>query len=128
MKILHRDFDIAVSKIKGFEKLENNLARDVDTCKLIRFIVLLDETQYTVNSDGSPEMTQEAQKEYDEFTSNIRRALMCHEKINILDEGYGMDVDELEWHITGYVMNAEGIIGIMEIDTYVRTDDPDESV
>ena len=128
MKILNRDYEINVNEVKGFEKLREEQTSNIDKCKLIRCTVVLDETQYTVNKEGCPEMTQASQKEYDELVFSLRQRFLQNE-ISILDEGYGVDEDELEWHITGCVINNEdkiSILGIIEIDTCVRTEDPDE--
>ncbi len=127
IKILKRDYDVTVDKIKGIEKLNQDRLEDFDRCKLSRYIVVLDGAGYTMNSDGDPEMTEAAQKEYDEFVSKIRQELV-REEIQILDEGYGADEDELEWHITACVMEDTNneIAGIMEIDTCVRTDEEAE--
>ena len=92
---------------------------------MTRIITVLDETRFTINEDGDPEMTQAAQEEYDEFVSDIRQKIMRNE-ITILDEGYGEDEDELEWHITCCIMNpaAKNGIGIIwEIDTCVRAEE-----
>jgi hypothetical protein len=72
-------------------------------------------------------MTKVAQEEYDDFISKIRQKIM-DDGISILDEGYGVDEDELDWHITGYVMNPETegkVAGIIEFDTCVRTEEND---
>ncbi len=124
MKILKRDYDVAVNKIKGIEILESEYMEDTHKGKLSRFIVVLDETGYSINADGEPEMTEDAQREYDEFVTQIRKK-MDREEIRILDEGYGTGEDELEWHITACVIDdMGGILGdILEIDVCVRTDE-----
>ena len=127
MRILNRDYDVATDKIKGIEKLELEQMEKIDKCKLTRQIVILDEERYTINAEGDPEMTQAAQEEYDGFVSKIRQTFM-RDKLRILDEGYGADEDELEWHITAcFIDDAKNeIVGIMEIDTCVRTDEESE--
>ena len=124
MKILEREYDITVSDIKGYEKLAPEQSEGVDNCKLMRYIAVLDKTQYTINDDGIPEMTKAAQEEYDDFVAKIRHMILSNDMI-ILDEGYGVNDDELEWHVSCYVMNDEDneIIGIMEIDTCVRAEE-----
>ena len=128
MKILNRDYEIDASQAKGFEKLRKDQTVNIEKCKLMRCTVVLDESQYRVNEEGCPEMTQASQKEYDEFVFSLRQRFI-HDEIMILDEGYGEDEDELEWHITGCVTSKEdkgAILGIIEIDTCVRTEDLDE--
>ena len=126
MHILKRDYDVEIDKIKGIEKLERDQLKKIDKCKLTREIVVLDETGYTINADGNPEMTQESQEEYNEFISKIRQEL-SRKDTKILDEGYGIGEDELEWHITACFMDPDiGIVGIIEIDTCVRTDEKSE--
>ncbi len=124
MKILKRDYDVAVNKIKGIEKLESEYMEDTHMGKLSRFIVVLDETGYKINADGEPEMKEDAQREYDEFVAKIREK-MDREEFRILDEGYGTGEDELEWHISAYVLDEmENIKGdILEIDICVRIDE-----
>ncbi len=126
MKILQRDYNkLDVSKIKGIEKLENVKSVIIDDSILTRFIVVLDDKQYCVNADGEPEMTQDAQKEYDDFVAKIRQMYM-RDEITVIDEGYGANEDELEWHITGGVIDPEDethFIGIYETDTCVRTEE-----
>ncbi len=126
MKILQRDYNkLDVSKIKGIEKLENAETVIIDDSILTRFIVVLDDSQYYVNADGEPEMTKDAQKEYDEFVAQIRQTYM-RDEITVIDEGYGANEDELEWHITGGVIDPEDethFIGIYETDTCVRTEE-----
>ncbi len=128
MHILKRDYDVTTDKIKGIEKLNPEQVKIIDKCKLSREIVVLDETRYILNDDGEPVMTRDAQKEYDEFVSHIRETLI-REDTKVLDEGYGVGEDELEWHITACVMdNTDSeVVGIMEIDTCVRTDDNPKS-
>jgi len=95
---------------------------------LFRFIVVLDESQYIINNEGYPEMTRTAQEEYDGFVTKIRERMIKH-NIKILDEGYGLEEDELEWHITAWYINPEDeqiIDCIVEFDTCVRTEEPDE--
>ena len=121
MEILKREYTVEANKIKGYEKLEQDQVSEIKDGNLFRFIVVLDDTRYTINEEGDPEMTKDAQEEYDDFISKIRQKIM-DDGINILDEGYGADEDELEWHITGYVLNpkAEGkIAGLIEFDTCV---------
>ena len=128
MKILKREYDVALSEIKGVNKLGKDQVENTDGCKLTRFVILLDETRYTINEDGNPEMTQAAQQEYDEFIDKIRQEMMRGE-IKIIDEGYGTGEDELEWHITAGVLDSdknEIINGIMEFETCVRTEESDE--
>lgn len=127
MQILERNYDLKVSEIKGFEKLSAGQAAHIDKCKLTRYIVVLDKSQYIINAEDYPEMTQAAQEEYDDFISKIRQEISMDE-IRVLDEGYGIDEDELEWHITGCVTDKENdeIVGIIEIDTCVRIDEIDE--
>ena len=125
LKILHRDYDTAVYQIKGSDKLKPEQTAAIDDCKVTRIITVLDETRFTINEDGDPEMTQAAQEEYDEFVSDIRQKMMRNE-ITILDEGYGEDEDELEWHITCCIMNPaskSGIGAVWEIDTCVRAEE-----
>lgn len=93
--LLCRNLPIAVSEAKGFEKLGEEQTADIDTCKLTRCIVVLDESQYIVNAEGNPEMTQAAQTEYDDFVVKLRQEFIKND-ITILDEGYGADEDELE--------------------------------
>ena len=127
MHILKRDYDVTTDKIKGIEKLNPEQVKKIDKCKLSREIVVLDETRYFLDADGEPVMTRDAQKEYDEFVSHIREAFI-REDTKILDEGYGVGEDELEWHITTYVFDDTNsmVVGIMEIDTCVRTDEASE--
>jgi hypothetical protein len=126
MKILQRDYNkLDVSKIKGIEKLENVKSVIIDDSILTRFIVVLDDKQYCVNADGEPEMTQDAQKEYDDFVAKIRQMYM-RDEITVIDEGYGVDEDELEWHITVGLVDPEDenhFIGLYETDTCVRTEE-----
>lgn len=124
MHILKRDYDVAIDKIKGVEKLNLEQMKKIDKCKLSREIVVLDETRYILNADGEPVMTRDAQKEYDEFVSHIREAFI-REGTQVLDEGYGVGEDELEWHITVCVTDDTNsrVIALMEIDTCVRTDE-----
>ena len=127
MEILKREYTVEVNKIKGYEKLEQDQVSEIKDGNLFRFIVVLDDTRYTINAEGDPEMTKVAQEEYDDFISKIRQKIM-DDGISILDEGYGVDEDELDWHITGYVMNpkTEGkIAGLIEFDTCVRTKEND---
>jgi len=127
MEILKREYTVEANKIKGYEKLEQDQVSEIKDGNLFRFIVVLDDTRYTINEEGDPEMTKDAQEEYDDFISKIRQKIM-DDGINILDEGYGADEDELEWHITGYVLNpkAEGkIAGLIEFDTCVRIKEND---
>ena len=127
MEILKREYTVEANKIKGYEKLEQDQVSEIKDVNLFRFIVVLDDTRYTINEEGDPEMTKDAQEEYDDFISKIRQKIM-DDGINILDEGYGADEDELEWHITGYVLNpkAEGkIAGLIEFDTCVRIKEND---
>ena len=92
----------------------------------MRFIVVLEESGYTINADGNAEMTNAAQKEYDDFVSKIRQDVTSRE-IQIIDEGYGSDEDELEWHITFWSGVPEHeCAGILEIDTCVRTEKSEE--
>ena len=123
MKILEREYDIAVNDIKGYEKLAPGQAEGVDKCKLTRFIAILDETQFTINDEGFPEMTKAAQEEYDDFVAKIRHTIISHDMI-IIDEGYGVNEDELEWHVSGYAVSDEDnrITGFMEIDTCARAE------
>lgn len=89
---------------------------------------MLDESQYIINNEGYPEMTRTAQEEYDDFVTKIRER-MIKDNIKILDEGYGLEEDELEWHITAWYINPEDeqiIDCIVEFDTCVRTEEPDE--
>ncbi len=127
MHILKRDYDVATDKIKGIEKLNPEQVKIIDKCKLSRGIVVLDETRYILNDDGEPVMTRDAQKEYDEFVSHIRETII-REDTKVLDEGYGVGEDELEWHITVCVIDDTNsmVVGIMEIDTCVRTDEASE--
>ena len=125
MQILKREYNtMAVSKIKGYDKLDPEQTAGIDKCDLTRFIVLLDENEYTVNEDGEPEMTKSGQEEYDGFVDSIRR-MLTREEIRILDEGYGEGEDELEWHITGGVVDPKngGIAGIFGFETCVRAGD-----
>ena len=128
MHILKRDYDVAIDKIKGVEKLNPEQMKKIDKCKLSREIVVLDETRYILNADGEPIMTRDAQKEYDEFVSHIREAFI-REGTQVLDEGYGVGEDELEWHITVCVTDDTNsrVIALMEIDTCVRTDEESET-
>ena len=124
MRILKRDYDVAVGQIKGVEKLDLEQLKEIDKCKLSREIVVLDETRYSINADGEPEMTRDAQIEYDEFVSQIRQGL-SRDDTRILDEGYGEGDNELEWHITVCVVDKAntGIVGVLEVDTCVRTEE-----
>ena len=125
VKILERDYDIDLSEVKGIEKLEPEQTAGILECKRTRFIVIPAEEKITVNEDGDSEMTAEAQTEYDGFVSQVRQRFI-REDIWILDEGFGEGEDELEWHITGCVVNPkneESVVGIMEIDTCVRTEE-----
>ena len=128
MKILKREYDISVENIKGYEKLESDKIKEIKKCKLYRFIVVLDESQYIINNDGYPEMTRTAQEEYDDFVNNIRERII-KDNIKIIEEGYGLDEDELDWHITACYINPEdeqSIDHIIEFDTCVRTEETDE--
>ena len=128
LKILEKKYDISADKIKGHEKLDPEQLKEIGDCKLIRYITLLDETGYTVNADGNAEMTKASQKEYDDFVLKIRRELM-RDGIRIIDEGYGSDENELEWHITftGVAKEAEnGCVSVFEIETCVRTNDVED--
>ncbi|SEQ39526.1 hypothetical protein SAMN02910369_01685 [Lachnospiraceae bacterium NE2001] len=128
MKILKREYDISVENIKGYEKLESDKIKEIKKCKLYRFIVVLDESQYIINNDGYPEMTRTAQEEYDDFVNNIRERII-KDNIKIIEEGYGLDEDELDWHITVCYINPEDeqcIDHIIEFDTCVRTEETDE--
>ena len=124
MKIYEREYDLDIEKAKGFDKMDQNLIRGIEKFKLTKFIVTIDETQYTLDSDGNPEMNFEAQTEYADYVSKLRSMLIM-DKIRILDEGYGEDENELEWHATCCILNPEdsGAVAIWEIDTCVRTDD-----
>ena len=124
MKIFEREYDIDIEKVKGFEIIDPNFLQGIEKCKLTRFIVALDNTQYTIDSEGNPEMTDDAQSEYDDYVSRLRDMLIM-DKIRILDEGYGKEENELEWHITCCILNPEnsGALAIWEIDTCVFTDE-----
>lgn len=127
VRILSRDYDIDVSRVKGIEKLNPEEIQQIENCKLTRYIVILDESQYSEAENGYLEMTKKSQEEYDEFIAKMHQTMM-RDGIRILDEGYGADEDELEWHITGCVVDTEDndrIVGIMEVNTCVRTEEPD---
>ena len=124
MKILKREYDLSVSEVKGYEMLLKEQVEHVDSCNLTRFIVVLDESEYTINKEGCPEMTQSVQKEYDDFVAKIREMTNI-DKITVFDEGYGTDEDELEWHISGGVKNTVNgeIVDIIVFETCVRTEE-----
>ena len=119
VKISQRQYDVSADKIKGYEKLDPEESADVGACKLMRYIVVLDETGYTIKSDGNAVMTKASQEEYDDFVSKIQQEVAGGE-YKIIDEGYGSGEDELEWHIT---FTKDTRAGIMEIDTCARAED-----
>lgn len=128
MKIHSRDYDIEPKEAKGADRLTKEELDSINNCKLTKQIVVLDKSRYFINSDGEPEMTKEAQEEYDDFISGLREMLLS-EKIRIIDEGFGEGEDELDWHITGCAIVPEldnKIAGIVEVDTCVMTDDEEE--
>lgn len=124
-KILTRHYNVSVDKIKGVEKLDQGKLMDHEA-SLSCYTVVLDKTRYTINADGKPEMTKAAQEEYDEFISKIHQWYTEYDSdlAGTLDEGYGEGEDELDWHITGYSMWEDNIVGVVEIDTCVRTEEP----
>ncbi len=115
---------IAVKFILGHKMLTKEQIKTIGAnCKSIRYLVRLDETQYTVSEEGYFNITSAAQEEYDEFISRLRKEFE-NDEITIIDEGYGVDDDELKWHITGGVKDSEadgGISGIIEIVSSVIT-------
>ena len=127
VEIRKKEYDVAPEKIKGYEKIKNEDTEDLKECKLFRFTAVLNRDGYTINADGEPEMTRQAQKEYDDFLSSMRQE-MTRDSMEILEEGAGEDEDELEWHITGCFMKKgveKGIGAIVEFDVCVRTEDED---
>jgi len=123
MKIIKRKYDIPVEKIKGYEKFDQGQLEDIGNCKLIRYIAVLDKSNYTINETGAAVMTKASQKEYDDFVSRIHQDVK-RDGIRVIDEGYGSGENELEWHISFMSETAEdGCAGIVEIDTCVRTND-----
>ncbi|MCR4616802.1 MAG: hypothetical protein K5669_01305 [Lachnospiraceae bacterium] len=127
MKIHKRDYSDAFDRIKGSEKIGPERIEKIEECELTLFIVALDESEYMINTDGNPEMTEASQGEYDSFIVQLRES-MIRDEIRILDEGYGTGEDELEWHITGGFIKADSddIVAIIEVQTCVRSDDHDE--
>ena|GEM_PF-2547569 len=125
LEILNKEYDIAPEEVKGYEKIEKEKAADVKKCKLYRFTVILKKEAYTINADGEPEMTCQAQKEYDDFVFKIRNDSI-RDYIEIAEEGYGENEDELEWHVTGCVRKKteqDSIEAIVEFEVCVRTED-----
>ena len=89
------------------------------------FTVILKKEAYTINADGEPEMTCRAQKEYDDFVFKIRNDSI-RDYIEIVEEGYGENEDELEWHVTGCVRKKteqDSIEAIVEFEVCVRKED-----
>ena len=126
VRVLNRDYDVTADKIKGIDKIEHS---DIEHFKLTRYIALVDETCYTVREDGNAELTRAAQEEYDDFVQKIRQE-MQRDGIQVIDEGYGEGEDELEWHLTACIMKADedDAVGcVLEIDTCIRTEEPEES-
>ena len=123
MKIIERKYDIPVGKIKGYEKLDLGQLEGIGDCKLIRYIAVLDSSDYTIAETGAAVMTKASQKEYDDFVSKIRQEVK-RDGIWIIDEGYGSGENELEWHISFMSEAAkDGCACVVEIDTCVRTND-----
>lgn len=123
IKIIERKYDIPVGKIKGYEKLDLGQLEGIGDCKLIRYIAVLDNSNYKIDETGTAMMTKASQKEYDDFVSKIRQEVKRY-GIRIIDDGYGSGENELEWHITFMGKEAEdGCVGVVEIDTCVRTND-----
>ncbi len=123
MEVLVRDYDLEVNQFKGYEKIKDRQLADINRCRKTKYISVIDESDYTINKDGNPEMKKKPQEEYDDFVANIREE-MNKDAIEIIDEGYGSGEDEIEWHITGVIMSQEidgAIAGIIEIETCVRT-------
>ena len=127
MKIHKRDYSDAFDRIKGSGKIGPERIDKIEECELTLFVIALDESEYMINAEGNPEMTEASQAEYDSFTAQIRES-MIRDEIRILDEGYGAGEDELEWHITGGFIkpDSDDIVAIIEVQTCVRTDDRDE--
>ena len=122
IKIRQRDFDIALDKIRGIEKLNPAQLGNIYEGNLTRYTVLLNPGSYFINDDGMHEMIEAAQEEYDKFIFDIRQT-MLEKGFKTLDEGFGEDEDELEWHFSGYYEHPEDnnvIVGVMEIDSCVR--------
>lgn len=123
IKIIERKYDIPAAKIKGYEKLDQGQLEDIGDCKLIRYIAVLDNSDYTIDETGTAMMTKASQKEYDDFVQKIRQEVE-RDGIRIIDVGYGSGENELEWHISFMSEAAkDGCAGIVEIDTCVRTND-----
>lgn len=123
MKIIERTYDIPVEKIKGYEKFDLGQLEGIGDCKLIRYIAVLDNSDYTIDETGTAMMTKASQKEYDGFVSKIRQEVK-RDGIRVIDEGYGSGENELEWHISFMSEVAkDGCAGVVEIDTCVRTND-----
>ena len=70
-------------------------------------------------------MTGRAQKEYDDFVSKIRQD-MKRATLEIIDEGYGENDDELEWHIRGgfkKMTGNDGFAAIVAFEVCVRAEE-----
>ena len=123
IKIIERKYDIPVEEIKGYEKIDQGPLEGIGECKLIRYIAVLNSSNYTIDETGAAVMTKASQKEYDDFVQKIHNEVTSN-GVRIIDEGYGVGKNELEWHITLMGKEAEdGYVGVVEIDTCVRTND-----
>lgn len=122
LKILSREYDVPIEKIRGHEQLEADEIELIDDCKQICYIAVLGKDGYTINDDGNAEMTKDAQEDYDNFVAQIRQRVITDE-IEIMDEGYGVGECELEWHIT--LVSADKT-RLIEINTSIRTDNAEE--
>ena len=102
MQIHKKEYDVSPKKLLGYRKIEESTKSHLEEAQIIRFVVELDESQYYINSDDEPEMTEEAQKEYDDFVSNISDYLDS-KLLDVIDEGNGEGDEELDYHITAVI-------------------------
>ncbi|MCR4717783.1 MAG: hypothetical protein K5656_11455 [Lachnospiraceae bacterium] len=118
-----KEYDMSICDIKGYERIKDSLNDEIESCKVIRAVVMLDQSRYLINDNGEYEMTFKAQKEYDDFIMKYH-GTMDREEMHVVDEGYGCGEDELDWHITACVQNEEGYVnGVVEVQVCVRADE-----
>ncbi len=81
MEVLVRDYDLEVNQFNGYEKIKDRRLADINRCRKTKYISVIDESDYTINKDGNPEIKKKPQEEYDDFISGLREMLLSEKKI-----------------------------------------------
>ena len=113
MEILKREYTVEANKIKGFEKLEQDQASEIKDGNLFRFIVVLDDTRYTINAEGDPEITKDAQEEYDDFISKIRQKIMEIGKMDVYPHNIQQDAETVAEILQPYKSITPGHLAVV---------------